>query len=46
MTRVESTPFMPDPTRNAFYSRLYEQVYKHLFPALQTYLDRLAELIE
>ncbi len=46
MTRIETTPFVPNPERAAFYSRLYEQVYKHLFPALQTYLDRLAELTE
>jgi ribulose kinase len=46
MTHVEPTPFEPDPTRSAFYSRLYEQVYRHLFSALQPYLDRLTELAE
>ena len=46
MTHVEPTPFEPDPMRSAFYSRLYEQVYRHLFPALQPYLDRLTELTE
>jgi len=46
MTRIETVPFIPDPARHAFYSRLYEQVYQHLFPALQTYLDRLTELTE
>jgi len=30
---IESAPFEPDPTRSAFYSPLYEQVYRHLFPA-------------
>jgi hypothetical protein len=32
---------MPDPSRHAFYSRLLEEVYRPLFPALQPYLDRL-----
>ena len=46
MTRIEAASFVPDPARYSFYSRLYEQVYCHLFPALQTYLDRLTELTE
>lgn len=46
MTRIEPAPFVPDPARYAFYSRLYEQVYRHLFPALQSHLDRLTELTE
>ncbi len=46
MTRIETSPFVPDPARSAFYRPLYEQVYRHLFPALQTYLDRLTELTE
>ncbi len=46
MAHIESVPFEPDPTRCAFYSRLYEQVYQYLFPALQPSLDRLTELTE
>jgi ribulose kinase len=46
MTHIEPAPFEPDPTRSAFYSCLYEQVYRHLFSALQPYLDRLTELAE
>jgi xylulokinase len=46
MTRIESESFASDSTRSAFYSDLYDQVYRHLFPALQTYLDRLTELTE
>lgn len=44
MTHTEATPFEPDHERHAFYSRLYEEVYRHLFPALQRYLYRLTEL--
>jgi xylulokinase len=46
MAHTESAPFEPDPTRSAFYNCLYEQVYRHLFSALQPYLDRLTELTE
>jgi sugar (pentulose or hexulose) kinase len=46
MAHIESAPVEPDPARSAFYSRLYEQVYQHLFPALQPYLNRLTELME
>jgi sugar (pentulose or hexulose) kinase len=44
MTRTEPSPFVPDDRRHAFYTRLYEEVYRHLYPALRTYLDRLTEL--
>ncbi len=46
MAHIEPISFVPDPARYTFYSQLYEQVYKHLFPALQSHLDRLAELTE
>jgi xylulokinase len=46
MTHIEQTPIEPDARRSAFYNRLYEQVYRHLFPALQPYLSRLTELSE
>jgi hypothetical protein len=36
----------PDPGRHALYSRVYEEVYRHLFPAVRPYLDRLAELTQ
>jgi sugar (pentulose or hexulose) kinase len=44
MTRLLPNPFEPDPSHNAFYSHLYEDVYRPLFPALQPCLDRLALL--
>ncbi|MBN1876888.1 MAG: xylulose kinase [Anaerolineae bacterium] len=37
-------PFIPDTERHEFYTQLYEQVYRHLFPTLQPYLDKLAHL--
>ncbi len=42
MADIQPRPFMPDEKRQAFYQRLYEEVYVHLFPALQPYLQRLA----
>ena len=46
MAHLEPEAQQPDPARHAIYSRLYEEVYRHLFPALQPYLDRLTELAE
>ena len=46
MTQLEPEATRPDPARHAVYSRFYEEVYRHLFPALQPYLDRLTELAE
>ncbi len=42
MADVQPRPFLPDEKRQAFYQRLYEEVYIHLFPALQPYLQNLA----
>ncbi len=38
--------FDPDPATSRVYDRLYGEVYRHLFPATQPYLDRLTELTE
>lgn len=46
MTVIAAQPSLPGEKRQAFYHRLYEEVYRHLFPALQTCLQRLADLIE
>jgi sugar (pentulose or hexulose) kinase len=43
MADIQPNPFLPDEKRKAFYRRLYEEVYVHLFPVLQPYLQRLAE---
>ena len=44
MSRILPKPTEPDPSRNDFYNRLFEEVYRPLFPALQLYLDRLAAM--
>lgn len=46
MTRIHPNPDQPDPTRHAFYTRLYEEVYQPLFPTLQPALQRLARISE
>jgi len=46
MAGQEAAGEAPDPGRHAFYSRVYEEVYRHLFPAVRPYLDRLAELTQ
>ena len=44
MADIQPRPFVPDEKRQAFYQHLYEDVYVHLFPALQPYLQRLASI--
>ncbi len=46
MAHIEAQPEEPDPDHHLFYSRLYEDVYRHLYPTLQPYLDRLADFTE
>lgn len=46
MTRIDPKPFQPDPERHAFYSRLYEEVYVGIYPALKQSLNRLADIVE
>jgi hypothetical protein len=46
MTAIDPRPAAPEPGRQAFYHRLYEEVYRHLYPALQVYLARLADLTD
>lgn len=43
MTDTERS-FDPIPKTHAIYDRLYNEVYRHLFPAVQPYIDRLTEL--
>jgi len=44
MTSISPEPVRPETKRQAFYDRLYQDVYQHLYPALQVYLARLADL--
>ncbi|HSB02624.1 MAG TPA: FGGY-family carbohydrate kinase, partial [Anaerolineales bacterium] len=44
MSHILPQPAEPDPARHDFYNRLFEEVYRPLFPALQPYLDRLASI--
>ena len=44
MARVDPQIFEPDSRRHAFYSRQYREVYRQLFPALQSHLQCLANL--
>jgi hypothetical protein len=46
MSDVASDPSMPDPAAHDFYARLYERVYRHLFPSLQSSLQQLAAITE
>ena len=45
MTHINPRPIQPDARRHGLYTRLYEDVYRHLFPALQPALDRLTHLM-
>jgi xylulokinase len=44
MTHILPQPIAPNAFVHAFYNRLFEEVYRPLFPALQLYLDRLASI--
>ncbi len=44
MVSIDPEPFVPDGNRHEFYSRIYQEVYRPLFPALQPFLDRLTTL--
>jgi sugar (pentulose or hexulose) kinase len=46
MTRINQQPFQPDPKRQVFYERIYQDVYRNLFPALRGCLDKLDDLTE
>jgi sugar (pentulose or hexulose) kinase len=38
MAHTLPEPVQPDPGRNEFYARRYEEVYRHLYPTLQPFL--------
>ncbi|MEW5871319.1 MAG: FGGY family carbohydrate kinase [Chloroflexota bacterium] len=44
MVHIDPVTFTPDLEKHRLYSQLYEEVYVHLFPALQTYMARLTEI--
>ena len=46
MSHLLPDTFTPDPKRHEFYSKIFEQVYCHLFPALQPFIDQIPNLIE
>lgn len=46
MTQLEPDPFYPIEAHQAFYDRIYSDVYVNLFPSLQKYLNRLSELAD
>ena len=38
--------FEPDPATHAIYDDLFNEVYVHLFPAIQPFIDKLTELTD
>lgn len=44
MTHWEAQAFTPRPEEQTFYTQLYEEVYRPLYPALREPLHRLAEM--
>jgi sugar (pentulose or hexulose) kinase len=44
MTLILPQAAEPDASRHDLYQRLFEEVYRPLFPALRLYLDRLASI--
>jgi len=45
MVHIDPIFFTPDLDRHRYYSQIFNEVYVHLFPALQDYLDRLTEIV-
>lgn len=45
MTHLQTDPFLPDAGNHEFYTRLYEDVYRNLFPSLQPALKNLYQLV-
>jgi xylulokinase len=43
MVHLEDEVFMPDEKRNQLYSRVFEDVYRHIYPALRERLSILAD---
>jgi xylulokinase len=43
MVHFDDSIFHPDETRNQIYTRLYEEVYRHIYPALRQRLPFLAD---
>lgn len=41
MAHLSSESFLPDPSRNRFNSRIFEDVYRRLYPSLQPILKNL-----
>ena len=46
MSRLLPNPFQPDPKQYDLYTRIYEEVYRHLFPALQPFLTQIPNIFE
>jgi len=44
MTRLEAGEVLPQPESRSYYSRLYEEVYRGLYPALRQSLRNLSRL--
>ena len=44
MTHILPQPIEPNAFDHTFYNRLFEEVYRPLFPVLQPFLDRLASI--
>lgn len=44
MTHILPQAIEPNAVTHGFYNRLFEEVYRPLFPTLQLYLDRLASI--
>jgi len=46
MTRILPEPSVPDPARREFYSRMFEEVYRPLYPSVRPAMDKLARFSE
>jgi xylulokinase len=45
MAQIMPDPFTPDTKNHDLYNQIYEEVYCHLFPALQPFIDRIPNIV-
>lgn len=46
MSQTLDQPFLPDEQCSQLYTRLYDEVYRQLYPALQNPLNHLADILD
>jgi xylulokinase len=46
MSRIVTEPFQPDPEQHELFSRIYSEIYLHLYPTLRPFIDKIPDLYD